>query len=483
MKITHKIQETFQSLKSNFTQGIFTYDSSLAKSQEPRAKSQEPRAKSQEPRAKSQDGDYVIHSPNPLWQSFRKGLMMGFGIMLGMFGTGVMAVAVTGTIKTWTANEKLTASDLNTTIASLKTAIESIPNWTKNGTSVYYNDGNVGIGTSSPTEKLQVNGNLLVNGNITSLNTGQKIVAYPTLSAGNPDYTWSGQTTTGMFLPASGQIGFSTGGSEKVRIDGNGNVGIGIINPTSKLHIETPGSSSPIKLMDIYTSSFGNVTNSENSYYLKIGESSGTIMIVKGSGKVGIGTASPSYTLHVNGSVAGTSAYNNLSDGRYKENIQPIPNALDKIEKLRGVTYTWKQKENKELNLKEGRDLGFIGQEVEKILPEAVSEDDKGILSLAYSNIIPVIVEAIKELKRNQNERNEDLYLRLRSVSEENTELKTRYTTLLDDHTKLKSENKKIQEQLNELRKENSEFKMSVLEELKQIKEMRYAKKSFLFQF
>ena len=201
------------------------------------------------------------------------------------------------------------------------------------------------------------------------------------------------------------------------------------------------------------------------------------------TGYVGIGTPGPSYTLHVNGSVAGTSAYNNLSDGRYKENIQPIPNALDKIEKLRGVTYTWKQKENKELNLKEGRDLGFIGQEVEKILPEAVSEDDKGILSLAYSNIIPVIVEAIKELKRNQNERNEDLYLRLRSVSEENTELKTRYTTLLDDHTKLKSENKKIQEQLNELRKENSEFKMSVLEELKQIKEMRYAKKSFLFQF
>ena len=86
--------------------------------------------------------------------------MMGFGFMLGMFGTGVMAVAVTGTIKTWTANEKLTASDLNTTIASLKTAIESIPNWTKNGTSAYYNDGNVGIGTSNPGNKLQVNGNM-----------------------------------------------------------------------------------------------------------------------------------------------------------------------------------------------------------------------------------------------------------------------------------------------------------------------------------
>ena len=83
MNFTRKIQKTFQSLKRNFSQGIFMYDSSLAK---------------------SQDGDYVIHSPNPVWQSFRKGLMMVFEIMLGMFGTGVMAVAVTGTIKTWTAN-------------------------------------------------------------------------------------------------------------------------------------------------------------------------------------------------------------------------------------------------------------------------------------------------------------------------------------------------------------------------------------------
>ncbi|NBU99331.1 MAG: tail fiber domain-containing protein, partial [Spirochaetia bacterium] len=113
-------------------------------------------------------------------------------------------------------------------------------------------------------------------------------------------------------------------------------------------------------------------------------------------GFVGIGTTSPSYTLHVNGSVAGTSAYNNLSDGRFKENVQNIFGALDKIERLRGVSYTWKQKDNKDIKFKVGRDLGFIGQEVEKIIPEAVSKDDRGILSLAYSNIIPVLVEAKK---------------------------------------------------------------------------------------
>jgi len=474
MKINQKIQETFQSLRRNFSQGIFMYDSSLAK---------------------SQDRDYVIQPSNPVWQSFCKGLIMGFGIMLGMFGTGVMAVAVTGTIKTWTANEKLTASDLNTTISSLKTAIESIPNWTKNGTSAYYNDGNVGIGTNSPTEKLQVNGNLLVNGNITSQNTGQKIVAYPTLSAGNPDYTWSGQTTTGMYLPASGQIGFSTGGTEKVRINSNGNVGIGSSSPPYLLHVYRTGynaigisgdgtsatdlllitkSSSSASSLESATSKgwaisgrgdsmTGGQSNDLQFIYFNGTNYNPMMAIDSATGYVGIGTPGPSYTLHVNGSVAGTSAYNNLSDGRYKENIQPIPNALDKIEKLRGVSYTWKNKEYKELKFKEGQDLGFIGQEVEKVIPEVISKDDKGILSIAYSNIIPVLVEGIKELKRNQSEKVEELSFRLNLVTEN---LKT-----------MTDENMELKKQLSELRQENQKQSISFEERLKALEEIRYAKK------
>ena len=81
----------------------------------------------------------------------------GFGIMLGKFGTEVMAVAVTG-IKTWSSNDKLTANDLNTTITSLKTAIESMPNWTKNGTSAYHIDGNVEIATRIPQSGFHILG-------------------------------------------------------------------------------------------------------------------------------------------------------------------------------------------------------------------------------------------------------------------------------------------------------------------------------------
>ncbi|MBI2844639.1 MAG: tail fiber domain-containing protein [Armatimonadetes bacterium] len=92
------------------------------------------------------------------------------------------------------------------------------------------------------------------------------------------------------------------------------------------------------------------------------------------------------------------------SDGRYKKDIQPIPDALETVTKLQGVTYDWRAEEFPERNFPEGRHIGFIGQEVEKVLPEAVSKDNKGFRSVSYDSIIPVLVEAIKEQQREIDE-------------------------------------------------------------------------------
>ncbi|MBP6740620.1 MAG: hypothetical protein KA146_11550, partial [Leptospiraceae bacterium] len=54
----------------------------------------------------------------------------GVVFALAIFGTTILAVAISGTIKTWTTGEVLKSADLNTTIASLQTAIQNIPNWT-----------------------------------------------------------------------------------------------------------------------------------------------------------------------------------------------------------------------------------------------------------------------------------------------------------------------------------------------------------------
>ncbi len=98
-------------------------------------------------------------------------------------------------------------------------------------------------------------------------------------------------------------------------------------------------------------------------------------------------------TLTVVGDVV---AYGTPSDKNYKENIKPIESALDKAMKLQGVTFDWK-KSDSILDIKE--DIGFIAQDVQKVLPELVRKNENGKLSLRHQGIAPILLEAIKELK------------------------------------------------------------------------------------
>lgn len=89
-------------------------------------------------------------------------------------------------------------------------------------------------------------------------------------------------------------------------------------------------------------------------------------------------------------------AYGSPSDVRLKENIKPIESALDKVSKLQGVTFDWK-KSDSILNIRE--DIGFIAQDVQKVLPELVRENSDGMLSMRHQGITPLLLEAIKELQ------------------------------------------------------------------------------------
>ena len=80
------------------------------------------------------------------------------------------------------------------------------------------------------------------------------------------------------------------------------------------------------------------------------------------------------------------------SDIRIKNNINKIDNALDKISKLNGITYNNITNDNK-------KETGLIAQEVLKVIPEAVFEDENGYLNIAYGNLMGIVIEAIKELK------------------------------------------------------------------------------------
>jgi hypothetical protein len=79
------------------------------------------------------------------------------------------------------------------------------------------------------------------------------------------------------------------------------------------------------------------------------------------------------------------------SDISLKENIEVIPNALDKVSKIRGITYNRNDLED------DTRYAGVIAQEVEEVLPEVVLDNEDGIKSVAYGNMVPLLIEAIKE--------------------------------------------------------------------------------------
>ena len=89
-------------------------------------------------------------------------------------------------------------------------------------------------------------------------------------------------------------------------------------------------------------------------------------------------------------------AYGSPSDKRLKENIKPIKSALDKVSKLQGVTFDWK-KSDSILDIK--KDIGFIAQDVQKVVPELVRENEDGMLSMRHQGVTPILLEAIKELK------------------------------------------------------------------------------------
>jgi hypothetical protein len=87
------------------------------------------------------------------------------------------------------------------------------------------------------------------------------------------------------------------------------------------------------------------------------------------------------------------------SDSRLKENLEVIPNALDKVSSLTGYTFNWNalaKTQGKDVSV---REVGVIAQDVKEVLPEVVTIRDNGMLAVRYEKLVPLLIEAIKELR------------------------------------------------------------------------------------
>lgn len=306
-------------------------------------------------------------------------------------------------------------------------------------------NGYVGIGTTTPSQLLQVS----------SSNTSATYIGLTNTSASGRD--WLIGSTGTLNGQGAGRLAFwdNTAGVSRMVIDPSGGVGIGTTTPSGRLHVKGPNANmtgAPTNSIAMFESG-----SSANTDYLAIGSPAEDVMSIQvgdqintrslalnpQGGNVGIGTTTPGYRLDVNGTIRGF-GITDSSDLRLKHDVQPLQNDLDKILKLQGVSYYWNDSDTHGTR----KQVGVIAQDVEKIYPELVETDDQGMKSVNYSHLVAPLIEAVKTLYNHLRGVEDAQLNQAREVASKAD--KAEVEALRAENAKLKARLDKIEKMLNE---------------------------------
>jgi hypothetical protein len=239
--------------------------------------------------------------------------------------------------------------------------------------------GNVGIGTTSPSQKLHVVGKALITDDIQ-------------LTGSNPRIDFNSNGSSSL------RFHDTTSAAERMRIDSSGNVGIGTTSPNAKLSVVSPfggigadfqidgGSGFGTKNLRVEIPGYGEgiqITSSATSTLDDI-----AIAFYQDANKRG--------SIVVN---ATSTSYNTTSDYRLKENKEDISDAIERVKLLKPVKFNWISEPNK------SKVDGFYAHELAEVVPEAVTgekdaldyENNPDYQSIDQSKIVPLLSAALQQ--------------------------------------------------------------------------------------
>jgi hypothetical protein len=287
------------------------------------------------------------------------------------------------------------ASSENRLIFSSGSAWASVSGSTTNrdDITIMHSNGNVGIGTTSPGYKLDVAGPINLNKGTTG--TAMRVEGAEALWYNGTYFSWGYGGSANYFADKVG-IGTTIPGAKLDVRNSSETVSATIINSgTSGIVYGVNVLATGAGGTKHYAGRFSASGATENFSIYADGVNSKSYF----GGNVGIEEMNPSYTLHVAGSAGKTTGayWTSISDRNLKEDIKPLEGALDRLTRLQGRTFKWK--DPAELNAEEGTHIGLVAQEVEEVFPQWVSEDNQGRKQVTLEGLEAVTIEAIKELK------------------------------------------------------------------------------------
>jgi hypothetical protein len=254
-------------------------------------------------------------------------------------------------------------------------------------------DGNVGVGTVQPREKLEVDGGAIVN----HVSVGSAVAGI--------DYQFHEETVGvtradgNLRLQSPQWIMFHTGPRHELRgqITGDGTLEIGAGGRMGNVSV---GSAVDGIDYQFHEETVG-VTRADGNLRL---QSPQWIMFHTGPGRELRGQITGDGTLEIRRDVHASDFFI-ASDVRLKSRVAPLGDVLDKVERISGVSFEWAPSGSMPRPVRSDRQIGLLAQEVASEFPELVtSRDGDGYFMVSYARVTAILVEAIKELRREKDQ-------------------------------------------------------------------------------